>query len=306
MVFSHHLISIGTDNAGRVDTLFHEIILEFLGFANLFSSSAQSFQLFFRSILRSNQCCPSANGHVVAQLFEGRNIRIDCAAGVSHNSKNLQVACVYLALEYRRVSQSCIDVLACQSCSNVSGSFRIRYMLELYAEFLFKGKCGNMPDSADTGVTHFHLAGVCLSEGYEFIYIIIRSILRHNQSCRSCNRSADSCIILIGVFAFALMREHSQLNGNHTQSMTIGFSVSQLYHAGYTAAIGFVYGNKFAALQLFFHELNQASGRDIGTAARSLRNNYGNISVCRISCFFAVAAATGKHNSHGQHSHQHN
>ena len=179
-------------------------------------------------------------------------------------------------------------------------------MLELYAKFLFKGKCSNMPDSADTGVTHLHLAGVCLSEGYEFIYIIIRSILRHNQSCRSCNRSADSCIILIGVFTFALMREHSQLNGNHAQSMAVGFSVSQLYHAGYTAAIGFVYGNKFAALQLFFHELDQTSGRDIGTAARSLRNNYGNISVCRISCFFAVAAAAGKHNSHGQHSHQHN
>ena len=43
----YHLISIGTDNAGRVDNLFHEIILEFLGFAT-FSSSAQSFQLFFR------------------------------------------------------------------------------------------------------------------------------------------------------------------------------------------------------------------------------------------------------------------
>ena len=163
-----------------------------------------------------------------------------------------------------------------------------------------------MPNSTNTAVTHLNFTRVSFSVFYKFINTIIGSFLGHNQSCRSCNRCANSCIILIGVLAFTLMREHSQLYGYHTQGMAISLSISSFHHTGYTAAIGLVNRNKFRALQLFFHELDKAASRGIGTATWSLRDNYRNIAISGISSLFAVTTAACQHNCHSQHGHEYN
>ena len=163
-----------------------------------------------------------------------------------------------------------------------------------------------MPNSAYATVTHLNLAGVSFGIFNEFVHVVIGCFLGHDQCCGSCNRCANSCIILIGVLAFALVREHSQLYGYHAEGVAVGLSVSSFYHAGNTAAIGLVHGHKFGALQLFFHKLDEAASRGIGAATGSLRNDYRNIAVGRISSLFAVAAAASQHNCHSQHGHEYN
>ena len=74
----------------------------------------------------------------MSQFLEGRNIGIEFAAGIRHNSKNLQRAGIYLALERAGICQGSFDMFARQSSRNVSASLRIGNVFEFYVEFFFK------------------------------------------------------------------------------------------------------------------------------------------------------------------------
>ena len=95
------------------------------------------------------------------------------------------------------------------------------------------------------------------------------------------------------------MRENIQLHGDHTQGVAVRLGVGDINHSDDAVAVRLVLRYEIGIAQILLHHSDKTACGDIGTAARILRDNHGNVFIFRICCIGSACGKNAKTDCYG-------